>query len=145
VIGGGHVGRALAERLAAHGPTHHLDADPDAVEAATAAPHAATHVDDVTAPDAIAALSPAAEDLAVVVTGHDGRNLLVAQHLRAAGAGRVLVVPTDPRNEDLFDLPDVATLSRASALAAAVRTHAALDGNVPEPTADPAGDRPGSE
>jgi voltage-gated potassium channel Kch len=119
VVGGGQVGRRLAERLAAGARVHHLDDDPAAVRDPTE--HEASLAVDLTRPAALAATGVGPNDTAVVVTGDDGRNLLVAQHLRRrVGVRKVVVVPTDPRNRVAFDIPGVSILCRGVALAEAL-------------------------
>jgi Trk K+ transport system NAD-binding subunit len=129
VVGGGRVGRRLSTRLAAARPVHHLDTDPTVVAGPT--PHEATHVPDLAAP---ATLGMAAEggELAVVLTGEDGRNLLVTQQLRLRiGLERVIVVLADPRNRDVFDLPGVETICAGATLVDAVASSLDTDPVVP--------------
>ena len=121
VVGGGQVGRRLAARLARGARVHHLDddagavRDPEGYDASTAS--------DLTAPAALAATGVDADYTAVVVTGDDGRNLLVAQHLRGRlGVGHVVVVLSDPRNRPAFDIPGVAVICRGEVLADALPT-----------------------
>ena len=119
VVGGGQIGRRLAERLAATYPVHHLDTDPNVV--GTEGPHAASHAPDLASPAALAATGVTGEDAAVVVTGLDSRNLLVVQQLRTRlGLERLLVVLEDPRNHEAFDLPGVEVVCTGSVVSAAV-------------------------
>jgi len=136
VVGGGQVGRRLAERLAAGARVHHLDDDPAAVR--DPADHEASLAADLTRPAALAATGVGPDDTAVVVTGDDGRNLLVAQHLRRrVGLRNVVVVPTDPRNRVAFDIPGVSVLCRGVALAEALPSAVPVDLEPVEDTAEP--------
>jgi Trk K+ transport system NAD-binding subunit len=113
------VGRRLAEGLAREARVHHLDDDPAVVRDPVA--HEASHAPDLTVPAALGATGVGPDHTAVVVTDDDGRNLLVVQHLRGRlGLRHVVVVPADPRNRAVFDLPGVAVLCGGTALAAAL-------------------------
>ena len=119
VVGGGQVGRRLAERLAATHAVHHLDADPNVVGAAKS--HAASHSRDLANPAALAATGVTDADAAVVVTGLDSRSLLVVQQLRTQlDLERLLVVLEDPRNREAFDLPGVEVVCAGAVLSSAV-------------------------
>jgi hypothetical protein len=119
VVGGGQVGRRVAERLAADRPVHHVDTEATAV--AEPSRHEASHAPDLTRVEALAATGVDAGDVAVVATGADGRNLLVTQLLRTRfGVERVHVLVEDPRTADGFDLPGVEVLPVAEVLSRAV-------------------------
>lgn len=119
VVGGGRIGRRLAERLAATHAVHHLDTDPNVVRAG--GPHAASHAPNLASPAALAATGIAGDDAAVVATGLDSRNLLVVQQLRTRlGLERLLVVLEDPRNREAFDLPGVEVVCAGAVLSSAV-------------------------
>jgi len=119
VVGGGQVGRRLAGRLAATHAVHHLDTDPNVVQAG--GPHAASHAPDLASPAALAATGVTGDDAAVVATGLDSRNLLVVQQLRTRlGLERLLVVLEDPRNREVFDLPGVEVVCAGAVLSSAV-------------------------
>ena len=119
LVGGGQVGRVLAERLADRWEVHHLDTEPAAV--ADPAAHEATHATDLTTISALAAAEVTDADTVVVLTGDDGRSLLVTQLLRTAfDVGRIYVVLGDPRNGEAFDIPGVEVVCTAEVLSAAV-------------------------
>lgn len=125
VIGGGQVGRRLAERLAATHAVHHLDTDPNVVRAGRT--HSASHTQDLASPAALEATGVTGDDAAVVATGLDSRNLLVVQQLRTRlGLERLLVVLEDPRNREAFDLSGVEVVCAGAVLSSAVE-EAVLD------------------
>jgi Trk K+ transport system NAD-binding subunit len=94
--------------------------DPQGYEASSAS--------DLTAPAALAATGVDDDHTAVVVTGDDGRNLLVAQHLRGRlNLNHVVVVLSDPRNRPAFDIPGVAVVCRGAALAEAIPAAVPVD------------------
>jgi Trk K+ transport system NAD-binding subunit len=119
VVGGGAVGRALANGLGADGRVHHLDTDPAVVDADGT--HTTSHAPDLAEPAALARTGVGAGDTAVVATGHDGRNLLVTQLRMRFELERVVVVLADPRNREAFDLPGVEVVCPGAAVASAVR------------------------
>lgn len=126
VVGGGQVGRRLAARLARDAQVHHLDDDEGAVRDPEG--YDASCAPDLTAPAALATTGADADHTAVVVTGDDGRNLLVAQHLRGRlGVGHVVVVLSDPRNRPAFDIPGVSVICRGVALADSVTSAVPAD------------------
>ncbi|MFC7226083.1 NAD-binding protein [Salinirubellus salinus] len=133
VVGGGQVGRRLAEGLAREARVHHLDDDPAAVR--DPVDYEASHVPDLTVPEALGATGVGPEHTAVVVTGDDGQNLLVVQHLRGQlGLRHVVVVPADPRNRSVFELPGVAVLCGGTVLADALaRGVGVVDSHPPGP------------
>jgi hypothetical protein len=119
VVGGGHVGRRLAESLAEAHAVHHLDTDPNVVRDPDS--HGTSHAPDLSSPSALAATGVTAGDDAVVATGRDSRSLLVTQQLRTRfGLERLLVVLEDPRNREAFDLPGVEVVCAGATLSAAV-------------------------
>ena len=119
VVGGGQVGRRLAESLATTHAVHHLDTDRNVTR--TPESHEASHASDLASPSALAATGITGDDEAVVATGLDGRSLLVVQQLRTRfGLERLLVVLEDPRNREAFDLPGVEVVCPGETLSAAV-------------------------
>ena len=119
IVGGGQLGRRLAEQLAPVRPVHHVDE----VVSAVARPrgYEASHAADVTSTAALAATGVSAEDVAVVLAGRDSRTLLVTQLLRTTfGVERVYAVLTDPRNRDTFDITGVTPICGVEPVAAAV-------------------------
>ncbi|MFC6938972.1 NAD-binding protein [Salinirubellus sp. GCM10025818] len=132
VVGGGQVGRRIAEGLATTHHVHHVDADPNVVRTEA---YGTSHAPDLTSPAAMARIGITAEDVAVVATGLDARNLLVVQQLRTRfGVERLLVVVEDPRNREALDLPGVTVVCAGTVLSEAVDS-AVLDsdeGNVGE-------------
>jgi Trk K+ transport system NAD-binding subunit len=118
IVGGGHVGRRLAEQLAPVWSVHHVD---ETTAVAHSDGYETTPVPDVTALAGLAAAGVTADDVAVVLTGRDSRSLLVTQLLRTKfGVERVCVVLDDPRNRDAFDIPGVTVVCGTEAIAEAV-------------------------
>jgi voltage-gated potassium channel Kch len=117
VVGGGQAGRLLARRLSDGRPVHYVDDDPTAVERA-ARRHESTYVRDLTDRSTLVGLLAGASHV-VVATPRDATNLLVAQHCRAAGVARVVVVVADPRNHDAYP-PGVTRICAATTLTDAV-------------------------
>lgn len=149
LVGGGYVGRALAERLAAERPVRHIDA---AGEPTASTPsielgevevldgsvsYETVTVADLTSLPALRSQELLPEDLVVVLTGDDAQSLLVTQLLRTKlGAGRICVVVADPRNADAFEIPDVTVVCTAATLADAVGTATALPDVVEQTTSE---------
>lgn len=131
LVGGGHVGRALAERLAEESTVRHIDTrdpDQDEVPGDGGETGQTVYVPDITSLRDLAAQSIDEEDLVVVLGGDDGRTLLVTQLLRTKlGVDRVCAVIVDPRNADAFDIPGVRVVCTAGVLADAVGTAADSD------------------
>lgn len=102
ILGGGHVGAALARRLDDFGEAVVLDPDPIVVERAERSGVTA-HEADVTSVRDLDRHDIGATDLAVVASDDDGRNLLVAQLLRVHfDVEHVVARVNDPRNVDSF-------------------------------------------
>lgn len=124
LVGGGHVGRALAERLAEESTVRHIDTrapDQDEVPGDGGDTGHTVYVPDITSLRDLAAQSIDEEDLVVVLGGDDGRTLLVTQLIRTKlGVDRVCAVVVDPRNADAFDIPGVRVVCTAGVLADAV-------------------------
>jgi Trk K+ transport system NAD-binding subunit len=119
IVGGGQVGRRLAEQLAPDHPVHHVDENSTAV--ARPRGYETSHVSDVTRTAALATTGVTAGDVAVVLAGGDSRTLLVTQLLRTTfEVDRVYAVLTDPRNRDAFDIGGVRVVCGTAAAAEAV-------------------------
>ena len=119
IVGGGHVGRRLAEQFADDRSVHHVDE----VAAAVARPrgYETSHVSDVTSTATLAETGVTADDVAIVLTGQDSRTLLVTQLLRTTfGVERVYAVLIDPRNRDAFDITGVTLVCGTEVVAEAV-------------------------
>lgn len=102
ILGGGHVGVTLAERLHDFGDVVVLDPDSGVVERAESAGVTA-HEADVTSAQDLDRRDVDATDLAIVASDDDGSNLLTAQLLRVRfDVGHVVVLVNDPRNVDSF-------------------------------------------
>lgn len=117
------VGDEAAVGLAAHLDGDNevvLVSDHDAVVRRAASRGLDARQTDVT--DAGRLRDPAAEaDAAVVATGRDRLNLLVAQLLRTVcSVGSVAVLVNDPDNRDVFDDLDVAVIDGGSVVASEV-------------------------
>jgi Trk K+ transport system NAD-binding subunit len=103
VVGGGHVGRTLADRLCADGDRACLvDDTPEAVSAAMAA--GVPVVDGDPMDSVVLETAGLAEaDAVVAATTSDGSNLLIAQLARARfGVERVVVRVNDPDHLETF-------------------------------------------
>jgi Trk K+ transport system NAD-binding subunit len=119
IVGGGQLGRRLAERLVPDRSVHHVDEVATAV--ASPSGYEASHAPDITSATALATVDVTADDVAVVFARRDSRTLLVTQLLRTGfGVERVCAVLNDPRNRDAFDIPGVTVVCGAGAVADAV-------------------------
>ena len=119
IVGGGQIGRRLAERLVPDQSVHHVDEVATAV--ASPSGYEASHAPDITTATALATADVSADDVAVVLAGRDSRTLLVTQLLRTRfGVERVCAVLNDPRNRDAFDIPGVTVVCGAGVVADAV-------------------------
>ena len=104
VIGGDHVGAALANRLRKAGPVAFLDDCPQSVDR-TRESDVDGHVVD---PTSRRDLETSVDEptTAIVSTGEDSVNFLVAQHLRTAfDIDRIVVRVNDPYNQDASARP----------------------------------------
>lgn len=130
VLGGGHVGAALARHLDDEATTIvFLDPDPAAVERAGNAGVTA-HEADTTSVRDLDRHDVDGTDLAVVASDDDGSNLLAAQLLRVQfDVEHVVVRVNDPRNVDSF-ADCVETVCATSAVADALGTR--FDADVPD-------------
>jgi Trk K+ transport system NAD-binding subunit len=103
IVGGGKVGRALAERLDDRGETVVIiDHDQEAIQRSQEA-GAAVHQGDGT--DAAVLRSAGADNATIVVaaTGNDDANLLVAQLARSKfNVEQIITRVNDPDNEEVF-------------------------------------------
>lgn len=132
IVGGGQVGRRLAEKLAPDQSVHH--AHEDSTTVARPRGYETSHAPDITRREALAATGVTADDVAVVLAGRDSRTLLVTQLLRTAfDVERVYAVLTDPRNRDAFDISGVTVVCGTEAAAAAVLATADV-GSVESPS-----------
>ncbi|WP_440991858.1 NAD-binding protein [Haloarchaeobius baliensis] len=132
LVGGGHVGRALAEMLAGDATVRHIDTMDSTADRTTDAGdrlgEETVFVPDITSLSELRAQSLDEEDLVVVLTGNDARTLLVTQLLRTKlGVTSVCAVVVDPRNADAFHIPGVDVVCTASVLADAVGTEHILE------------------
>jgi len=119
IVGGGQVGRRLAEHLAPDQSVHHVDEDPTTV--ARPRGYETTLAPDIARRGALAATGVTADDVAVVLADRDSRTLLVTQLLRTAfDVERVYAVLADPRNRDAFDISGVTVVCGTEAAATAV-------------------------
>ena len=123
VLGGGQIGRHLAEDLTDHpatGDVGFVDGNQTAVEAAGSNGVTATHAP-VTDSGSTAVETARDAEIVIFTGDNDGVNLLLAQRLRLRDADIDLVVlVNDPRNRDAFDELDVDTVCVAETTAAAL-------------------------
>ena len=102
VIGGEHVGAALAERLRESSAVVFLDERPEIVDRA----HEIGidgHVVDATDRRELQDVVADSTKTVVVTTGKDSTNLLIGQHLRTAcDVDQIVVLVNDPRNRVAF-------------------------------------------
>ena len=118
IIGGGHVGRALAERLENRGENVLvIDTDPDTIESLQKTGHTAKQGDG-TDSDVLEAVGAGDAKRLVVATGDDDTNLLVAQLARTKfDCETVLARVNDPDHVDTFDELGVTAISATEATA----------------------------
>lgn len=118
VVGGGRVGRALADRLMDRGENVViLDDDPSTVETAREAGYTA-YEGDATEADLLREAGIDRAKIVVAATGDDNANLLVAQLARSKfGVERVLARVNRPENLDAFEALDVEVVSSSLATA----------------------------
>jgi NhaP-type Na+/H+ or K+/H+ antiporter len=121
IVGGGQVGRALADRLEDRGENVVLiEEDVDNVEAARNAGHTVVHGDGT---DTDVLQSAGADNARIIVaaTGDDDVNLLVAQLANSKfDPGAVLARANEPTNVDAFEELGVRTISSVLATAQAL-------------------------
>ncbi|MFD1512932.1 NAD-binding protein [Halomarina rubra] len=111
VVGGGHVGRSLVERLLADGADARLVDDTPKVVAAAAAAGVPVVDGDPTDPSTLDAAGLADADTVVAATTSDRANLLVAQLARARfGVSAVVVRVNDPDHVETFESLDYETV-----------------------------------
>ena len=114
VIGGGRVGRDVADRLTASGETvTFVDRSPPTDPPPTQSVH---DVDDVCS-EALRDLELGGVTTALVLEPEDAPNLLLAQCLRTQfDVERVLVRVNDPERMDVFENVDVETVDATAVL-----------------------------
>jgi NhaP-type Na+/H+ or K+/H+ antiporter len=121
IVGGGQVGRALADRLVDRGENVVLiEEDADIVEIARNAGHTVVHGDGT---DTDVLQSAGADNARIIVaaTGDDDVNLLVAQLANSKfDPGAVLARANEPTNVDAFEELGVRTISSVLATAQAL-------------------------
>lgn len=119
VIGGDHVGAALADRLREAGPVAFLDDSPQIVDRARESGVDGHVVDPMNRRDLETAVDE--PTTAIVSAREDSVNFLIAQHLRTAfDIDRIVVRVNDPHNRDAFEERGFITVSTADALADAI-------------------------
>ncbi|NHN47533.1 hypothetical protein G9464_07980 [Halostella sp. JP-L12] len=117
VIGDDGVGIGIAQNLADAVESTFVAGDDETVAAAESAGLDARPAD-LTDPLSLRRAGVGDADLAVVASGRDGRNVLVAQLLRTElDVDDVVVRLADPRNADAFDGVDVDTVCVSSMFA----------------------------
>jgi Trk K+ transport system NAD-binding subunit len=121
IVGGGTVGRALAERLEDRGENVVLvEADEQIVER-TRNEGYAVHHGDGTDTEELAAAGAENARIVVAATGDDDANLLVSQLASSTfGIDRVIAKVNDPDNVDAFEELGVRTISVGMAAAWAI-------------------------
>lgn len=120
IIGGKGIGETLAEELASGArDVVFLDEDDGAVERAAAA-GADAHPIDVSASTVLDREGIESPSVAIAASREDGRNLLVAQLLRARRTDRVIALVNDPENVDAFADAGVEPVCASTALASAL-------------------------
>lgn len=139
VVGGGHVGRVLAETLDER-PLDVAFVDDDSTvvrKARRSGLSAATAT--LTDPQELRQADVDRARAAIVATPRDSTNLLVVQHLRTRfGVEQVAVLVNDPQNHDAYESLDVDVLCGSTTLASAL---AELLAGVEEGGRHPAGRR----
>lgn len=121
VVGGGHVGRVLAETLDER-PLDVAFVDDDSTvvrKARRSGLSAATAT--LTDPQELRQADVDRARAAIVATPRDSTNLLVVQHLRTRfGVEQVAVLVNDPQNHDAYESLDVDVLCGSTTLASAL-------------------------
>jgi NhaP-type Na+/H+ or K+/H+ antiporter len=121
VIGGGQVGRALAERLSDRGENVVLvEQDVEIVERARDAGHT-VHIGDGTDTDVLRSAGAENAKIVVAATGDDDVNLLVAQLANSKfDPETILARVNNPKNVEAFEELGVRTISSVLATAQAI-------------------------
>lgn len=120
IIGGKAIGETLAEALASGArEVVFLDEDGGAVERAAAA-GADAHLIDASASTVLDREGIENPGVAIAASREDGRNLLVAQLLRARRSDRVIALVNDPENVDAFADAGVEPVCASTVLASAL-------------------------
>jgi len=120
VVGGGHVGRLLAERLAADYEVTFVATAPEAVERARDSNVTARHVHEISA-GALERVGAVEASIAIVASRADGSNLLAAQLLRTRfGVDDVVMLVNDPDRVDSLGTLDVEVVCVSDLLATGV-------------------------
>ncbi|MFC7070398.1 cation:proton antiporter domain-containing protein [Halobaculum lipolyticum] len=121
IIGGGKVGRALAERLEDRGENVIVvENDEDVVQTARNAGHT-VHIGDGTDTDVLRAAGAENARIVVAATGDDDANLLVAQLAESKFAPEtILARANNPDNVEAFEELGVRTVSSVLATAQAI-------------------------
>jgi trk system potassium uptake protein TrkA len=122
IIGGGHVGRVVTERLSDL-PVSVWFADPDPMVIARAnGDGIVADETNITDGSELRDQSVADASVVVVATDSDSTNLLIAQLLRVSfDSPRIVVRVNDPQNQCAFIDIDVETVCLAGMLAATLR------------------------
>jgi len=120
VVGGGHVGRLLAERLAADYEVTFAATTPDALERADASDVTARYIPEISA-STLERVGAGEASIAIVASRADGSNLLAAQLLRTRfGIGDVVMLVNDPDRVDSLETLDVEAVCVSDLLATGV-------------------------
>ncbi|WP_135805673.1 NAD(P)-binding protein [Halorussus marinus] len=120
VVGGGHVGRLLAERLATDYEVTFLATAPEAAQRADESTVTARHVEEISA-ETLDRIGAGEASLAVVASRTDGSNLLAAQLLRTRfGVDRILMLVNDPDRVDSLETLDVDAVCASDLVASGV-------------------------
>ena len=129
IVGGGKVGRALADRLEDRGENVVIvEVDPEMIEQARAAGHT-VHQGDGADTDTLRAAGADNAKIVVAATGDDDVNLLVAQLANSKfGVDTILARVINPDNVEAFEELGV------SAISSTMATAYALDNAIERPT-----------
>lgn len=127
VIGGGHVGRIIAEQLDDLPVSiRFADPNPQVIARATENGLPADETD-ITDGTELKNRNVADASVVVVTTDSDSTNLLIAQLLRVRFDGlRIVVRVNEPQNRSAFSSLGVETICSTEVLAAALREHLTL-------------------
>jgi len=121
VVGGGHVGRLLADRLAADYDVTFVATAPEAAERAGVSD--ARYVREITA-GTLERIGADEAAVAIVASRADGSNLLAAQLLRTRfGVEDVVMLVNDPDRADSLGTLDVEVICVSDLLATGVSDH----------------------
>ncbi|WP_247003785.1 cation:proton antiporter [Halosolutus gelatinilyticus] len=121
IVGGGKVGRSLAERLEARGENVVLiEADETILERARSEGFT-VHAGDGTNTEVLLAAGAENAKIVVAATGDDDANLLIAQLVKSKfDVDRVIARANNPANVDAFEELDVRTISSSESTAWAI-------------------------